>query len=89
MHTYTVAGRAMTLARDCWALLFDEGVARECRVLDPRADSEGRVRIDVSGSVGGRISHSYCPECSDAFLAEICQERAHAASVSHPAFEAN
>ncbi len=44
--------------------------------------------IDASEALTGRVSHSYCPTCSDAMLAEIDQQRAREAMGSRPAIEA-
>jgi hypothetical protein len=41
----------------------------------------------VSVPLAGRVSHSYCPECSDALLVEIRQERIRATPISRPLFE--
>jgi hypothetical protein len=44
--------------------------------------------IDASEMLAGRVSHTYCPTCSEALLAEIDQQRAQAAMASRPAFKA-
>ena len=45
--------------------------------------------VNASEALTGRVSHSYCPPCSDALLAKIDQQRTQAAMGSRPTFKAS